>query len=171
VESFGRKLSLPTLGLAVIAALFVAVPAAQAAEDPVVVEARKAYRAQVEPICKSSTDNNARILKGVEGQVKKGVLVPAGKRFIRASEAFGKAVGKIAKVPRPSTEAQLVGKWIGYLKEQESWLRKIGLALKAEQEGKARANAVKLDRANKNGNELMIDFEFNYCKISSDKFL
>lgn len=157
--------------MAAIAALLVAVPAAQAAEDPVVVEARKAYRAQVEPICKSSSDSNAKILKGIEKQVKNGVLVPAGKRFIRASEAFGKAVKRIAKVPRPSTEAQLVGKWIGYLKEQEKWLRKIGQALKAEKEGQANAGATKLDNANRDGNELMIDFEFNHCKIKSDKFL
>ena len=171
MESLARKSSLPRLGLALAVALFAIAPAALAAEDPAVVEARKVYRDQVEPICKSATDKNRKILKGVEGQVKNGALVPAGKRFVRASDAFGKAVQKIAKVPRPSSETKVVGEWIGYLKEQESWLRKIGKALKAEKESKARAGAVKLDRANKNANEVMINFEFNYCRIESDKFL
>lgn len=171
MESLARKSSLPRLGLAVVAAMLLIVPAALAAEDPAAVEARRAYREQVEPICKSSTDNNARILKGVEAQVKNGGLVPAGKRFLRASDAFGKAVQKIAKVPRPSVETSVVGEWIGDLKEQESWLRKIGQALKAKKESKAKANAVKLDRANKHGNEIMVEFEFDHCRIESDKFL
>jgi hypothetical protein len=170
VHSLEMKSSLPKLGLALIAVTLVAVPAALAA-DPVVEEARKTYREQVEPICKSSTNNNARILKGVEGQVNKGALVPAGKRFIRASGAFGKAVQKIAKVPRPSSDAAKLSKWIGYLKEQQSWLRKIGQALKAEKEGPARTYAVKLDRSNKDANRTVFEFEFRHCEIDSSKFL
>jgi hypothetical protein len=171
VQSLETKFSPTKLGLVLAAALsLLAVSAAQAA-DPVVEEARKSYREQVEPICKSSTQSNSKILKGVEGQVNKGALAPAGRRFLRASTVFGRAVKKIAKVPRPSTDAAALGKWVGLLKEQGSWLRKIGQALKAEKEGKARTYAQKLDRSNKAANRTVFEFEFRHCEIDSSKFL
>jgi hypothetical protein len=171
VESSTTKSSLPRLGLAVVTALLVMVPAALAAEDPAVVEARKVYREQVEPICKKSTDDNSRILKGVEGQVNHGALVPAGKRFIRASSIFGAAVAKLAKVPRPSSDTATLKEWIGYLKEEKSLLQKIGQALKAEKENKARTFAASLNRTNKKANNTVIEFEFRHCEIDSSKFL
>ena len=164
------KSPLARLSLASIAALLVMASAALAA-DPVVEEARKTYREQVEPICKASTENNARVLKGVEGQVNNGNLVPAGKRFIQASTVFGTAVKKIAKVPRPTADAETLKKWVGFLTEEESLLRKIGKALKAEQENKARTYATALNRANKKANNTVVEFEFNHCEIDSSKFL
>ena len=72
-----------------VVALLVMVPVALAAEEPT----REANTSPtVEPICKSNSEANSRILKGVKGQVQKDELVPAGKRFIRASAALGKAV-------------------------------------------------------------------------------
>ena len=170
MQSLETKTSLTKLGLTLVAALLVAVPTAIAA-DPATEEARKAYREQVDPLCKSSTDNNSRILKGVESQVNKGALVPAGKRFLRASEAFGKAVQKIVKVPRPSSDAARLGRWIDLLKEQQTLLRKIGQALKAEKESQARNHAGKLDRSNKRANQEVFEFEFRHCEIDSSKFL
>ncbi len=171
MESLVRKSSLPRLGLAVAVALLVAVPVALAAEDPAVVEARKAYRERVEPICKTSASSNSRILKGVEAEVKRGDLVPAGKRFIRASSAFGKAVRKIAAVPRPDPYQTTLKKWVGFLGEEKQWLFKIGQALKAKKEAQAETYAVKLDRANKNANRVVIDFEFRHCRLESGEFL
>ena len=80
----GRLSSVPNLVLAVAMALLVIVPAAIAAEGELT---RDEYVAKVEPICKQNSDANSRILKGVKEQVtKKDELVPAGKRFIRASQ-------------------------------------------------------------------------------------
>ncbi|HEY8082382.1 MAG TPA: hypothetical protein VIE64_02340 [Solirubrobacterales bacterium] len=171
MESLAAKSSLPRLGLAILAALVVMVPTAMAAEDPAVVEARKVYREQVEPICKKSTEDNSRVLKGVEAQVNNGALVPAGKRFIRASNIFGTAVAKLAKVPRPSADASTLKEWIGYLTEERSLLQKIGQALKAKKENKARTFATSLNRTNKKANNAVIEFEFHHCEIDSSKFL
>lgn len=162
--SSGRKSSLSLLGLAATVALLVTAPLALAVT---IAE----YKEQVEPICKRNTETSTSILKGVKTQVQQDKLVPAGKRFIRAATALGKAVTQIAAVPKPSEDAAKLDKWIGYLKEQKSYLQKIGQALKAENKAKAQQSAVKLNKANKRANNTIISFGFNHCRIDSSKFL
>lgn len=156
--------SLPKLALALVVALLVAVPVALADE-------RDEYVAKVEPICKANTEANARILKGVKGQVQRGDLVPAGRRFIRASTALGKAVGQIAAVPQPSADTVKLTKWIGYLKSEKSLLQRIGQALKAEDKHKASKLAVKLNDNNTDANNTVLSFGFDECKIDSSRFI
>ncbi|HEU4944014.1 MAG TPA: hypothetical protein VFT10_02525, partial [Solirubrobacterales bacterium] len=129
------------------------------------------YKVEVEPICKKNSETSTSLLKGVKTQVQQDKLVPAGKRFIRASGALGKAVTQIAAVPKPPEDAVKLDKWIGYLKEQKTLLQKIGQALKAENKFKAQQNAVKLNKANKRANDTVISFGFNHCRIDSSKYL
>jgi hypothetical protein len=150
VGSSTRLSSLPVLALALAAALLVT---------------------KVEPICKANTEANSRILKGVKDQVKQGKLVPAGKRFIRASGALGKSVAQMAKVPQPSADATKLTKWIGYLKSEQGFLRSIGKALKANDKFKAQKLAVKLNRNNNKANNTVISFGFKECRIDSSKFI
>lgn len=159
-----RKSSLSLLGLALAVALLVAAPLALAVD-------RTEYKAEVEPICKQNTETSTSILKGVKGQVQQGKLVPAGRRFIQASGALGKAVTQIAAVPQPPEDAVKLDKWIGYLKEEKSFLQKIGQALKAENKSKASQYALKLNKSNRNANNTVISFGFNHCRIDSSKFL
>lgn len=167
VGSLARSSSLPKLGLAVAAALLVAIPVALAAEEPT----REEYVAQVEPICAKNSDENSRILKGVKGQVTGGELVQAGKRFIKASTVLGRSVRAIAEVPQPSADAAKLQKWIGYLKLEQSYLRKIGKALKAGDKFKAQKYAVQLNRNNNRANNTVISFGFHQCKIESSRFI
>jgi len=164
VGSSARKSSLSVLGLATAVALLVAAPLALAVD-------RTEYKAQVEPICKQNAETSASILKGVKGQVQQGKLVPAGGRFVRASGALGKAVTQIAAVEQPPEDTAKLDKWIGYLKEEKSFLQKIGQALKAENKGKASQYAVKLNQSNRRANNTVISFGFNHCRIDSSKFL
>jgi hypothetical protein len=166
VGSSARNSSLPLLGLATVVALLVAVPVALAAELT-----REEYVARVEPICKANTEANSRILEGVKDQVKDGKLVPAGKRFIRASNALGKSVTQIAAVPRPEADATKLTKWIGYLKSEKSYLFDIGKALKAGNKFKAQKLAVKLNRNNNQANNTVISFGFKECRIDSSRFI
>lgn len=162
--SSARTSRLPVLGLAFVIALLVSAPVAFADE-------RDEYVAKVEPICKSNTDANARILKGVKEQVKAGELVPAGKRFIRASGALGKSVTQIAAVPQPAADEAKLTKWIGYLKEEKSYLQKIGQALKAKNKFKAQKLAVELNKNNNKANNTVISFGFDECRIDSSRFI
>lgn len=160
-----RMSSLPRLALAIAVAMLALASAALAAED------RATYVKEVEPICKANSKANARILKGVKGQVQRGKLRPAGRRFIRASGALGKSVRQIAQVPRPAADTAKLGKWIGYLRSEKKFLFLIGKALKSNNKFKAQKLAVKLNRNNNRANNTVISFGFKECRIDSSKFI
>lgn len=163
-----KKSPLPLLCLAVAVALLVSVPVALAlGTDPT----RPEYVATVEPICKANTEANSRILKGVKEQVRKDDLAPAGKRFIRASSALGKTVRQIAAVPQPAEDAAKLTKWIGYLKQEKTFLREIGAALKSKDKYHAQKLAVELNSNNNKANNTVISFGFHECRIESSRFL
>jgi hypothetical protein len=164
VGSSARKSSLSLLGLAAVIALLVTAPVALAVT-------LAEYKVAVEPICKRNTEASTTILKGVKTQVQRDELGPAGRRFIRASSALGKAVTQIAAEPQPIEYEVKLDKWIGHLREQKTYLQKIGQALKAGNKFKAQQNAVKLNKANKRANDTVISFGFNHCRIDSSKFL
>jgi hypothetical protein len=167
VGSRGRKPSLK-LSIALVLGLLVAVPVAAAIEaDPTPDE----YVAEVEPICKANTEANSRILRGVKQQVQAGDLVPAGKRFVRASGALGNAIRQIAAVPKPSADKAKLEKWVGYLKEEKTYLLKIGKALKERDKSEAYQHALKLKTANRRANNTVISFRFRECRIDSSRFL
>jgi hypothetical protein len=167
VGSSARISRLPLLGLALVVALVATVPVALGAEELT----RPEYVAKVEPICKANTDANSRILKGVKEQVKNDKLVPAGKRFIQASGALGKSVTQIAAVPQPAADSAKLTKWIGYLKEEKSYLQKIGQALKAKNKFKAQKLAIDLNKNNNKANNTVISFGFDECRIDSSRFI
>jgi hypothetical protein len=167
VGSSAMTSSLRILGLALSVALLVAAPVAFAAEtDPV-----KEYVERVEPICKQNADANSRILKGVKDQVKQDKLVPAGKRFIRASSALGSTVTKIAAVPQPPEAATKLTKWIGYLRKEKTFLQQIGSALKSKDKNHAQKLAVELNRNNNKANNTVISIPFKECRIDSSRFI
>lgn len=165
----GRRLGRTKLhgaGIALIVAALVAAPLALAQELT-----RDQYVSQLEPICKRNADANSRILKGVKQQVQRGQLKPAGRRFVRASNALGRSVRQMSKVPRPTADAPRLQKWFGYLKRQRVFLLKIGKALKAGKRGPAQRLAVKLDKNNKAANNTVILFGFKQCRIESSRFV
>jgi hypothetical protein len=158
--------SLPRLALAIAVALLVTAPVALAA-TPAQIE----YAEQVEPICKRNSEANSRILKGVKAQVQHDQLKPAGTRFVRASSALGKAVVQIDAVPKPTEYMTKLTKWVGYLRQEKSYLQRIGAALKAEDKVKAQKLAVKLNRNNNQANSTVISFPFKECRIDSSRFI
>jgi hypothetical protein len=165
-SSLRKWSSLP--GLTVIVALLFSVPVALAIGA---ISTRAEYVEVVDPICKKSSEANSRILKGVKGQVKSGQLVPAGKRFIRAAAALGKAVRQIVAVPQPSADKAKLTMWIGYLKREKVYLQKIGKYLKAGKKGKAQHEAVELSSNNSRANNTVVGFGFRDCRIESSRFL
>lgn len=148
----------------VLLALLVSAPLALAAEaEPT----REGYVQQVDVICKKSEKTNSRILKGVKRQIaKKGQLIPAGKRFLRASRSFGRAVKQIARVPQPSLDSSTLTRWIKDLNLERSLLQQIGKSLKLKQRGKAYRLTNRLRRTNRHANRTVLSFEFVYCDRS-----
>ncbi|MEX2448651.1 MAG: hypothetical protein WD404_07905 [Solirubrobacterales bacterium] len=165
--SSSSRSSLPGLSLALTLAALLVVPAAAGGAELT----REGYVAKLEPICKANTRANLRILKGVKGQVQQGKLVPAGKRFIRASGALGRSVTQMAKVPKPSADTIKLNRWFGFLRSEKEYLRKIGKALKQKNKFAAQKQAVQLNRNNNKANNTVISFGFKECRIDSSKFL
>lgn len=153
-----------------VAALGALLAAAVALASTSATQTREGYIAQVEPICKSNTKANERILSGVRGQIKQGKLKPAGVQFRKASEAFAKATKEIAAVPQPSADVAKLTKWLGYLGDESKLLAEIGKALKANQKTRAQEKLVRLRNNGNLANNAVLGFEFDYCVINSSRF-
>jgi hypothetical protein len=133
-------------------------------------QTREGYVAQVEPICKSNTKANERILVGVEKKVKQGKLSVAAGQFTQAATAFGKAVKQIKLVPQPVADKAKLAKWTGYLEDETKLLSEIGKALKAGNKSRAQTLSVKLTHNGNLANNAVLSFEFDYCLIDSSRF-
>ncbi len=161
----GIAVGAATAGIATILVTAVAL----ASTSP--TQSREGYRAQVEPICKSNTKANERILGGVKGQIRQGKLKLAAGQFRKASEAFGKATKQIAAVPQPTADATKLTKWIGYLGDETKLLGEIGKALKAEKKTRAQELLVRAEAASRSANNTVVGFEFHYCVINQSRFV
>jgi hypothetical protein len=157
-----------TLVVSVAAAmLLLAAPAW--AEDPT----RDQYREGVEPICEANTEANKRILKNAKERAKSRVpakMKQAGAQFIHASAIFGKTVEKLADVPRPAADDARLLRWFTQLGIVQTNLRKLGLALKADEEIKAAHEQIRVERASNAANNVSFAFEFHYCRLTPSRF-
>jgi hypothetical protein len=133
-------------------------------------QTRESYVAQVEPICKTNTKANERILARAEKKVRKGELKVVADQFSRASAAFAKAVKQIRAVPPPPADKAKLAKWVGYLGDEQQLLAEIGEALRAGKKGLAQNLRVRLDRNENRANNAVLGFEFDYCLIDSSRF-
>jgi hypothetical protein len=151
-----------TLGVALALAV---VPAAGAAETT-----RDEYVARVEPICKRNTEVNERIFAGAKEEVKEGRLKLASTHFAKAETALKKTIRQLKAVPRPAADEAKLGKWLGYLETEASYLGRIGKALAAGQKGEAQTLSVRLDRNSNLANDSVLAFGFDYCRLEASRF-
>jgi hypothetical protein len=133
-------------------------------------QTRETYVAAVEPICKTNTKSNERILAGAEKKVKEGKLKVAAGQFTQAAGAFNKAVKQIKAVPQPVADKTKLAKWTGYLEAEAKLLSEIGKALKAGNKTKAQTLSVKLTHNGNLANNAVLGFDFDYCLIDSSRF-
>jgi hypothetical protein len=131
---------------------------------------REEYVSRVEPICKRNTEANKRIFAGAKEQVKSGQLKAASTHFRRAVGAFEKTIGQLQAVPQPPADEVKLGKWIGYLEVESSYLSRIGKALAQGEKGKAQTLSVRLNRNSNLANNSVLAFGFDYCKIDPARF-
>jgi hypothetical protein len=157
-----RKL---VFSLAAIVALSVAVPAlaAEVTTDE--------YKAQVEPICKANTQANEKILNGVRENVKQGKLSKAARQLSAAAKALKKTRTELLQVPKPSADAARLTKWLDGVKTEVELLEATGRKLaKGEKNGASRM-VIRLKSNATKTNNLVLSYEFHYCKFEPQKFL
>jgi len=150
-------------------ALLVAAPAAGAEEGPT----RAEYVERVEPICKANTEANKRILTNARQRAKskqQRQVSRAGGQFIHASQVFGKAIGRLARVARPATDEARLLKWFKHLRIVGHDLRELGKALKEGNKIRAAHEQIRVERAANASNNVGFVFEFHYCRLSQSRF-
>jgi uncharacterized protein YbaP (TraB family) len=161
----GRAKSLKLVA-ASAAAVLLAFAAVAMAEGP----SREEYKAQVEPICKTNQEASNRILTGVKTLVKKNKLAQAGQAFAKAATALEKAQKQLAAVPQPPADSAKLTKWLSEIKAEVALMRTISKKFKAGDKSKATSLTVKLQNNANKANNLVIVFQFKYCKIDPSKY-
>jgi hypothetical protein len=149
---------------------FLAAPLVYATEITEPELDRKQFVEQAEPICKQNVLANKRIFQGAKAEVKAGELKRASTHFFRAAQAFGKTIGELAALPRPSADAARIGRWLGLLKDNRAIILKIGRALAAGQKQKASSYSIELNRNSTKANNAVLSFGFDYCRIEPARF-
>ena len=160
----GRK-SFSIVSATVLALTMFMTPFALAAEVT-----RESYKEQVEPICKVNGEANKRILKGVRKLVKQGKLKAAGVKFAKAGTALNKAHGELAVVPQPPEDEAKLTKWLGKIKTEVTLFKKTAAKLKAGNKNGAQTLVIKLQHNATVANNLVLGFEFHYCRFEPSKF-
>jgi|SRR5918996_1434421 hypothetical protein len=131
---------------------------------------RAEYKAMVEPICKTNTEANDKILKGVRSKVQQGKLKPAGRQFIRAAAALQKALRQLKAVPRPAADEERLSEWLKRIGDQQVLLQKIGKALIEEKRRKAESLSAKLFTGARLTNAVVVSFGFNHCRFETSNY-
>jgi hypothetical protein len=158
----GKKL---VVLLVAVAALFAAVPS-NAAEAT-----RESYKEAVEPICKSNTEANEKILKGVRSKVKSGDYAAAAKQFDGAAKALKRTRAQLLQVPKPAEDTAQLTKWLGYVKTEAQLFETIAAKLSKDEATSAQKMVVRLVSTAKQANNQVLDFEFRYCRFQTSKFI
>lgn len=152
------------LAAAIVAAASLA--AAAGAEEVT----RESYREGVEPICKANTKANERILAGVRGEVKEGELGAAAKKFHRAGAALHKSLGELKAVPQPATDSSRLSRWFGLIGTEVRLFEKTAKYLAAGNKTAALGMVLRLQSTARRANNVVVPFEFHYCRLEPGRF-
>jgi hypothetical protein len=158
----GKKL---IVSFAAFAMLLTAVPAPAAEVTP------EEYKEQVEPICKTDTEANEKILKGVRANVKAGKLKKASRQLDGAAKALKQAYGQLSKVPKPSEDAARLTKWLKGVKTEAELFEATAKKLAKGEKNAAQKMIVRLQSNATKTNNQVLDYQFRYCKFQPSKFI
>lgn len=159
-------------GLTLRAAVAVSAVAIALAAVPAVASevTRDSYREAVEPICKVNTEANERILRGVRAKVRQGKLKPVAAQFSKAAAALKGTLAQLRAVPRPSADRARLAKWLSEIQTEVGYFEKIAAKLRAGNKIAAEGMVVRLTHYANVANNLVIGFEFEYCRFEPSRF-
>jgi hypothetical protein len=132
---------------------------------------RDSYVEAVEPICKANTEANEKILQGVRAKVKAGKLDVAAKQFFNAARALKRTRAQLLKVPKPAADEARLTKWLLYVKKEADLFEAVARKLAKGEETGAQKMVVRLISNARQANNLVLDFEFRYCRFQPSKFI
>jgi hypothetical protein len=130
-----------------------------------------AYREKVEPICKANTEANEKILKDARKHVKEGKLKLASQQLLSAAKALKRARTQLLAVPKPAEDAARLTKWLNGVKTEVQLLEEAGRKLAHNEKNAAQKLVVRLESNARQTNNLVLKYEFRYCRFNPSKFL
>jgi len=154
----------------VVAAIAVATSAALASLAVAGEVTRSSYREAVEPICKADTQANERIFAGVKAEVREGKLKPAAAKFTKASRALKSAISELQRIPAPAADAARLSKWLGKVSNEAGYFEAVARKLRAGDKAAAEHLVNKLTTEANAANNVVIPFEFTYCRLEPGRF-
>jgi len=131
---------------------------------------RDSYREAVEPICKANTEANERILGGVRAEVRHGEFKTAAARFARSAAALKKALAQLRAVPQPSADKAKLTQWLAKIKEEAGLFEAVAAKLRVGNKSAAEEKVVRLTHNADLANNMVIAFEFQYCRFEPSRF-
>ncbi len=133
--------------------------------------AAQEYKEKAEPICQANTEANEKILNGVRKEVKEGKTKKASGQLFSAAKALKRTRTQLLKVPKPSEDAARLTKWLAGVKTEAELLEATGRKLaKGEKNGAVRM-VVQLESNARKTNNIVLDYQFRYCRFNPAKFL
>lgn len=158
----GKKL---IVSLAAVGMLLAAVPAPAAEVTP------ESYKEQVEPICKTDTKANEKILKGVKANVKAGKLKKASRQLASAAKALKQAYAQLSQVPKPVADATRLTSWLKGIKVEAELFEGTARKLAKGEKNAAQRMIVRLQSNATKTNNQVLDYQFRYCRLQPSKFI
>lgn len=158
----GKKL---IVVFAAAASLLVAIPASAEEVTP------QAYKEQVEPICQKDTEANEKILDGVRANVKAGKMKKASRQLSGAAKALKQARAQLAAVPKPAEDSARLTKWLAGVKVEAELFEATAAKLAKGEKNAAQKMIVRLQSNATKTNNVVLDYEFRYCRLQPSKFL
>ena len=158
----GRKL---VVSLAIATALLGVVPALAAEATP------ESFKQAVEPICKVNREANEKVLDGARQNVQKGELKKASRQLYSAAKALKRARVQLLRVEKPAEDAARLTKWLKGIKTEVELLESTGKKLAEGDKNGAIKMIIRLKSNANKTNNLVLDYEFRYCRINPSEFL
>jgi len=157
----GKKL---VMLIAAVAALLGAVPSMAAEATP------ESFKEAAEPICKTNREANEKVLDGARQNVQSGKLKKASGQLFAAARALKRARTQLLAVPKPAEDAAKLTKWLKGIKTEVELLEATGRKLAAGDKNGALKMIIRLKSNANQTNNLVLSYEFRYCRINPSEF-
>jgi hypothetical protein len=151
--------------LIAIVALLGAVPSIAAEATP------ESFKEAAEPICKTNREANEKVLDGARRNVQTGKLKKASRQLFAAAKALKRARTQLLGIPKPTEDAARLTKWLKGIKTEVELLEATGRKLANGDKNGAMKMIIRLKSNANQTNNLVLDYEFRYCRINPSEFL
>ena len=129
------------------------------------------FKAAAEPICKTNREANEKVLDGARQNVQAGKLKKASRQLFAAAKALKSARTQLLGIQKPTEDAARLTKWLKGIKTEVELLEATGRKLADGDKNGAIKMIIRLKSNANQTNNLVLDYEFRYCRINPSEFL